>query len=387
MKKLTQLIARPNRKKRVVLVSVTLFLSLVLVVGSALAYAQFSGVIDDGSIKDPSKPYGDNSYDSAGSLNQTTPGADSSPFQNEGQPIYNTNTYPIVIRASLQEILTRYKFIESSTTNVPANWKPAVIREAFRKDIVDKLYEGWNEIPYNHIHWDDAKLGTKPEKLHVFYKIYANTFGCFSYVDIYDPDTNFVGIQPMSLHAEVYNAYIGDEILDIWILGNDPNFTKIPYYIDDATDMITTKTQWVSFSNTEITGEWKSDSTWEVSHPTLANVVQDWDASIPMLTLQSNVSVYLKAPELRQTITKNKWYYNASDGYFYYVGIVGYNELAPGLADTKSPVYDPLKLYTNMFSEIKYRVYGEALQANTDLVAAQWGLSFTPGSLGAAIFD
>ena len=150
--------------------------------------------------------------------------------------------------------------------------------------------------------------------------------------------------------------------------------------------MIQTKTQWAEFAGGEA-GIWASDASWRTRRPDSDHVVKDWGAAIPLVGLQSRQGFFcLKAPELTKTPTLNKWFYNEQDGYFYYIGLLRSQETVLPPVDCSDPQYDATELYGSFLKDIKYRVYGEAVEANKDAVAAAWGLTFEPGSLGAAIF-
>ena len=40
----------------------------------------------------------------------------------------------------------------------------------------------------------------------------------------------------------------------------------------------------------------------------------------------------------------------------------------------------------NFLKDVKYSLFGDAVEANKDAITTAWGLTFEQGSLGAAIF-
>jgi len=133
------------------------------------------------------------------------------------------------------------------------------------------------------------------------------------------------------------------------------------------------------------------------------NVVRSWSDATPQVVLQTYESIYatdarkmfLLAPDLKKTPTKNKWFYNESDGYFYYVGVLNHNDSVPAPLDVGNPINSnvffregPSDFETPVGAkDFTFRMYGETLEANTQAVADLWGLTYEPGSLGAAIFN
>ena len=302
----------------------------------------------------------------------------------------------------MKEILTTYKSVYSSSLDTPPSWKPALVSEDYYQWFLNEFADG-KEIPYEGILWNDEFFGPKPTNLHIKYKP-ASTGG-FEYViylEIRDKNDKYIGMQL------VVNTWINIHTQDattintVWFHLPDSYTPKYLFYIDDDTKMKQVKTQWAAFASGG-EGIWTSDGSWQTSLPTLNHVAKNWDSVAPSVALQSKrltynwdetaspssfaVGVNFEAPELAKTPTSNKWFYNEQDGYFYYIGLLGSQaSLAPPI-DCSNPVFFANEVYQDFFCDLKYRMYGEAVEANKDAITAAWGLTFEPGSLGAAIFE
>ena len=310
MKKVTwQQFIRMNTRKRVVLMFGSMFLALVVVTGAVFALAQYSGILGQGEIKNPSDPKNDLFTEAFVRPTPWEPSEDGSPFPEDGSPITNPNPYPIVLRASLKKILTTYKSVRSNTLDVPSTWKPAVLSDAwyewFQKESVD-----FKEVPYESILWNEDQFGTKPANLHIKYFPSGGGFVYYIYLEIKDAAGNFVGLQLVDNLSIEFHTRDETTINTVWF--NQRRKPEYLFYVDDPAEMLQAKIQWAAFASGG-EGVWAADASWETVCPTKSEVVKSWSDTVPMVALQSktyysnfskaDVGVYLKAPELRQTLT------------------------------------------------------------------------------------
>ncbi|MCL2299831.1 MAG: hypothetical protein FWC27_06765 [Firmicutes bacterium] len=222
----------------------------------------------------------------------------------------------------------------------------------------------------------------------------------WAYRDMYDAADNWIGANGAFVDNPQLHLRDQTTIDSLWF---DSGSSIRYFYYSEILE--TKKTQWtdIPLAAPPSGGDaWTSDSSWNVVRPTLDKVVKNWSDTTPLVVLQTYESnfatdssrVYLPAPELTKTLTKDKWFYSETDGYFYYLGVLNHNESVSAPMDVKNPV-NKEAFFTEFPAgladasspiEFVFRVYGEALEANKDAVASAWGLTFEPGSLGAAIF-
>ena len=396
-----------NARKKVVVLLTCVVLSAAIIVTGVLALAQYTGVIDEGNLTNPDNPkdaWSDGAF--ADIKEALDPSPDGMPFQSDGEPIKNPNKYPLVIRATLKEICT-YLDVESySVFNVPASYKPILVS----REAIERYTEGFKVLSPSQLIWDETLLGPYPSDFHFFYITKDGKVTNFcAYRDIYDGSGNWLGGNSIRVMRDFdYHMRDSEAIGSLWFRDDNPGNHEVQpanieywFYSEDAQ---TRKTQWVdSFSLGSGDGIWMYDSSWIIKRPTLAKVVKNWSDAIPLVVMQTYLdtqpgyveSVYLKAPTLSQTPTANKWFYNEADGYFYYIGILAYNQVAPSPLDVANPVnseafFNRKALFQTSSGsphskELSFRIYGDAVEANKDAITTAWGLTFEPGSLGAKI--
>ena len=329
------------------------------IVPSVLALAQYTGVVGEGEVTNPDDPKGDRFYEKYVLCNPAPLTSDGMPFHGDGKPIQNTNDFPIVLRASLKEILRQYQTIESRETVIPATWKLVTLSGKTEAYLLEEYYATWKDVPREKIRWNESAWGIMPDGLRMKYQPYAyndlSGFSFFSYLEIKDENGDFLGIQALELDRLECHRLDANTIYDVFFRGTEQELSaqkpKYWYYIDDSSSFLETKTQWADL-NTVGEGIWEYDSSWKTVRPTLEKLVLDWNNSIPLVAVQSTtqempgvwgtyqVRAYLKSPDLSKTPTKNKWFYNESDGYFYYIGILDTGEIAPTPLNTQDPVFE-----------------------------------------------
>ena len=225
-------------------------------------------------------------------------------------------------------------------------------------------------------------------------------YSCWAYRDMYDAANNWIGANGAFVNHPQLHLRDETTIDSLWF--DSGSAIRYFYYSEN---LGTKKTQWadIPLSAPPSGGDaWASDSSWNVVRPTLDKVVKNWSDTTPLVVLQTyesifaadNSRVYLPAPALTKTLTKNKWFYNEADGYFYYLGVLNHNESVFAPLDVENPVntapfYNgwPVGETDIVSKDFTFRVYGEAIEANTQAAAELWGLTFEPGSLGAMIFE
>ena len=379
-----------NARKKVVVFLTCVVLSMAIIVTGVFALAQYTGVIGEIDYVDP---YGPTDFEGSGSFFSlpVIPAEDGvSPFSTTSDSIQNPNPFPIVLRASLKEIATRYNVVHSDTPDVPSDWKPIVLDERLYRNTWLNKFLGKKQIPFDSIIWP-ASFGAKPANLHISYvPDQLGWFDFFVYLDVKDAGGNSIAIQPVDMgntHPKVHTQD-ATTISTIWFETTEEPSSKPRYRFYISSEMIQTKIQWAAFAHSD-TGDWAVDSSWETSRPTLQQVVKDWSDSLPLVMLKSLVIqdlLYLKAPNLAKAPTSGKWFYNEADGYFYYIGTLKNLESVAAPVNCAAPLCDEDVLNRNFYlKDFRCCLYGDAVEANKDAITTAWGLTFEPGSLGAKI--
>jgi len=387
-----------NARKRVLIALGSVMIALTIMITGVGAWIYVTGVIASGKLTNP-EPV--NSDGGGGYWTDTVPLDPLRPVLlpqlNGDGSIKNPSAQPLVLRVSLKEIVEQYGTKTSSNASEPAPWNPVVFYYPDLKGF-DPAVLAWPEISPERIRWNEAQLGPKPVGLHVRYQLrnVGTRDECCDYVayqDVRDAGDNLIGIRAVGLlFGADYYKLDSTTLFELYFYKKHLGSFEYQYYSESDADLVKTRTQWTAIEDSESTGDWASTATWITKHPTLENVVKDWNEAVPLVKLQGekanyfgSVNAYLEAPNLTKTVTAGKWFYNENDGYFYYVGILSRNMTISAPFNTGEPIRGEW-LYNGFFKEVNYRVYGEAIEANKDAAAELWGLTYEPGSLGAVMF-
>lgn len=114
-----------------------------------------------------------------------------------------------------------------------------------------------------------------------------------------------------------------------WDNGTDQYYAKVGAYsraVDGTITPSTAEFKYVDLASNKIDSDWTNP----VYKPTLT-IDADGNATV---VSKSDANVTLNFVNLTDKPTANKWFYNAADGYFYYVGIVGPQVQTPQLLDS-----------------------------------------------------
>ena len=114
-----------------------------------------------------------------------------------------------------------------------------------------------------------------------------------------------------------------------WDNGTDQYYAKVGAYsraVDGTITPSTAEFKYVDLASNKIDSDWTNP----VYQPTLT-IDADGNATVAS---KSDANVTLNFVNLSDKPTANKWFYNAADGYFYYVGIVGPQVQTPQLLDS-----------------------------------------------------
>ena len=400
MKALLRRFVHLNARKRVLIALGSIMIALTILITSVGAWLYATGVMASGKLTnpDPVNSEGGGVYwgDTA---TPPEPWGPSLLPQLEGDgSIKNLNAQPIILRVSLKEIVEQYGTQRSSNASESVPWKPVVFYYPDLKGF-DPTVLGWQELPSDRVRWNEAQLGPKPVGLHVRYQLRdvgTRDERCdyVAYQDVRDAGDNLIGIRAVGLcfGADFYKLD-STTLFELYFYKKHIGSFQYEYYSESDADLVKTRTQWTTVEDSESTGDWAATESWITKHPTLENVVKDWNEAVPLVKLQGekanyfgSVNACLEAPDLAKAPTVGKWFYNENDGYFYYIGVIGRNISIPAPFNLENPVGGEW-LYVGFFKEINYRVYGEAIEANKDAATELWGLTYEPGSLGAAIFS
>lgn len=388
-------------KHRRILIAVSVTIALTIAITSVGAWLHTTGLMATNKITNPNPVNWDGGasfFEVYGERQIISP----PPLQDPLLPIFylngeiiNENEYDSIFRISLTEIIEEYPHERSSDINKGDPWKPVIYYYPDLKGFPVDIFE-YPEVPYENIIWQEEKLGPKPAGMHVHYRLRKvdmapESCTLYSYIEVKDEEGNLIGIRTMRFPFGTYDLQ-NSTTIDKLYADSNPNNAQYVYYSDHPDDLLIVGTQW--FTDTiESTVPGTKDDPWVTRHPTLETVVKDWNAAVPLVQLQSKTSylsnlfdVALKAPNLTKTPTANKWFYNENDGYFYYIGIMKAGSNIPAPFILEDLVYSDTIYKTAFFKEFSCGAHGDIVQANKDAATALWGLTYEPGSLGAAIF-
>jgi predicted ribosomally synthesized peptide with SipW-like signal peptide len=263
--------------------------------------------------------------------------------------------------------LARIYFKELLTVNQPADGESAAFNAAMES--AKKKPVLFDNTPYTGADWFEVTTAPNAAKGNI--KLAAD----YSPVKVYakyvtaDESGSSLGSYSFAMWAPISGTAFDGELQAV---NYDREFTYGRPPHDDSTEKTLT------LSNIEYMtyqGELSASADWTVDKP----AALDMDKSVAESKINALAEVAGKYPNniqlnyanVTDTPTAGKWYYNADDGYFYYIGRV-----EPGTAT--DPMLDSLLLksdagsdyYSNMTFDLMVEM--DALQHTKDAIAAQW---------------
>lgn len=232
-----------------------------------------------------------------------TPPTDWKPGQkvNKDVAILNSGDYDSMIRVSFNEVLTKltdaYSKTSNDVTNLDGKTKDQVYLFPLSKT------EGT---------WQDAKV--VDTKMTVATGDYAGTYTLKAKEQVVTTDAG---------STYRYASY--------WDNGTEQYYAKAGSYSRAEDGIITPSTpefKYVDLAATPVNMDW----TKPVYNPTLT-IDANGNATV-LAGSDTGKQITLDFVNLSATPTAGKWYYNANDGYFYYVGIVASQTQTPQLLDS-----------------------------------------------------
>lgn len=287
-----------------------------------------------------------------------TPPKDWVPGQevNKDVAILNSGEYDSMIRVSFTETLEKLLDAQSKLSNDPAILNGKTKEQIYLTPLNDSATQTGT--------WTDAKVASKT--LTVTGGDYAGTY------------TLKAKEQAVVTAAGTTYKYVS-----YWDNGTDQYYAKVGAYSRAEDGTITPSTaefKYVDLASNKIPADWTNP----VYKPT---ITVDGNGSATLASY-SDKNITLNFVNLSETPTAGKWYYNASDGYFYYVGIVGSKAQTPQLLDSVKLSSDADNSYSKF--QFDLTVNAKSIQAakeavnstawvngtNDDLKTALEGLSF-----------
>lgn len=233
-----------------------------------------------------------------------TPPVDWKPGQevNKDVAILNTGDYSSMIRVSFKETMQKLLDAESKTSNDPTILNGKTKNQIYLTPLNDSATKTGT--------WTDSKVA--PTTLTVAGGDYAGTY-------------------TLKAKEQVVTTAAGStyRYVSYWDNGTAQYYAKVGAYSRAADGTITpseAQFKYVDLASSSIDADW----TKPLYNPTIT-VDANGNAVIPS---KSDDKVSMKFVNLSTTPTAGKWFYNAKDGYFYYVGIVGAQQQTPQLLDS-----------------------------------------------------
>lgn len=233
-----------------------------------------------------------------------TPPTDWKPGQevNKDVAVLNSGDYDSMIRVSFSEILTKLTDATAKTSSDIKLLAGKTKEQIYLYPLADTALSTGT--------WNDAKVAEKV--MTVTGGDYAGTY------------TLKAKEQEVTTDAGTTFRYVS-----YWDNGTDKYYAKVGAYSraeDGTVTPATAEFKYVDLAATPVNMDWTNP----VYKPTLTidkngNAIVDAD---------SDKNIKLNFVNLAATPTANKWYYNAEDGHFYYVGIVAPQAQTPQLLDS-----------------------------------------------------
>lgn len=282
-----------------------------------------------------------------------TPPTDWKPGQevNKDVAVLNSGDYDSMIRVSFSEILTKLTDASSKTSTDATILNGKTSEQLYLYPLAETaLSEGT---------WADSKVAAKT--LTVTGGDYAGTY------------TLKAKEQAVTTDAGTTFRYVS-----YWDNGTDKFYAKVGAYSRAEDGTVTPSTaefKYVDLAATPVNMDWTNP----VYKPALTI-----DANgKAVVNADSDSNIKLNFVNLATTPTANKWYYNAADGFFYYVGIVAAQAQTPQLLDsvTLATTAD------NSYSKVQFDlvVNSKGIQAAKEAVNSTDWVNNTDAALTAAL--
>jgi len=162
---------------------------------------------------------------------------------------------------------------------------------------------------------------------------------------------NFVALHKININSDPY----------------DGKYQKVTadFTIDSAGKLIVNNEKYYSYSGyTTTTSVWKTPTCPAASAISYAQT----DASNKYIQINYNDGL-----AALQSISNGKWFYNANDGYFYYIGKVGSGQISPALLKSIELDKDAGAAYAGLQFDLKVSM--EAIQNTIDAVESLWNIN------------
>ncbi|WP_207696422.1 hypothetical protein DOK67_0000800 [Enterococcus sp. DIV0212c] len=231
-----------------------------------------------------------------------TPPTDWKPGQkvNKDVAILNSGDYDSMIRVSFSEILTKLTDASSKTSNDPAILNGKTKKEVYLYPLTEKTGD-----------WTPSKVA-------------ATTFVV--------EGGDYAGTYTLKAKEQVVTTEAGStyRYVSYWDNGTEQYYAKAGSYSRAEDGTITPSAaefKYVDLAATPVDMDWAKAPTYKPTLTIDANGTATVDAG-------SDSNIKLNFVNLASTPTTGKWYYNAADGYFYYVGIVASQTQTAQLLDS-----------------------------------------------------
>ncbi|MCL2299739.1 MAG: hypothetical protein FWC27_06285 [Firmicutes bacterium] len=290
----------------------------------------------------------------------------------------NANSYPIIVRASIVEIQDKKNkiLVDYALRNtVPSEYV------AVKMD-TDYSLGDWTWVRQEAL-FVNGEACDSVSKLHAFYR--TNESGEYEFFVascFYDPSLNWnwesfkSDWQKVECDAVQYTLTAQGALGKVCLLNPKCVFTE-------WSDQNHEKLPWGASVNLV---KYEKDLILPAKHPTLEGLVEDWNAGALRGAAQLDSRIPIVYSHVSKTPVKDNWFYNEQDGYFYYVGLIAPGGIAPRFFTLDTVQTFKVLDGPGYVSSFSLNSVGEVIEAEKEAAAALWGLTFEPGSLGAAIF-
>jgi len=371
MKKKCMLDRKMNWPKKILLISITLFLALVILTVGSGAWLRYTGFFAGGGNVAIDWPQ-DDPYIKKGT---NAPEELFKPFSDDGTTV--TSKVPIVFRFTIAEYLRNYEEVIHSLTEAPEGCYPLALKGGA------PWIGTWEDVPEQCIRW--ANNSVMPEGFCIRYRKTADStsanpeYEFFPYY-LWQP-TSRQKVSCDEIKYELEDSGAANPFFKyVEISGVNYHYYRAAGF--NGENLLWTNLQWgeIAASDENI---W-SNGPWLKSRPSIEDL--DWSADPPQVKLQLR-NQWLEIKNLTKQPQKNAWYYNEADGYFYYIGVIYPGQLIETFFTPPSFRGEPEPVVPSLYGGSGYSLYGQSTDAVKEAVATQWGLTFEPGSLGAKIFE
>ena len=213
----------------------------------------------------------------------------------------NSGNYDSMIRASFKEVLGK---LTDASSKVSAD--STILNGKTKKEI------------YLYPMGDAASTGTWQDSI-----VDAR--------ELVITDGDYAGTYTLKAKEQIITNAAGStyRYVSYWDNGTDQYYAKVGTYSRDAAGKITPTTaefKYVDLAVVPVNMDW-TNPTYQPTFTVDANGLATIDSA-------SDKMIKLKFVNLASTPTTDKWYYNAADGYFYYVGKIAEGQETPQLLNS-----------------------------------------------------